>query len=305
MAKYIPDIKSDRWVILAPGRLKKPQATDKNYLIKKKDGLNVSPDCPFCPGNESQTPAEVDSIRKNHLWSVRAFPNLYPITDIHEVIIHTPDHLKDIPDMDQDELLNLFLVYQRRVKELRKEGVPILFRNKGVNAGTSIPHPHSQILVLPQQINLQALSLEPIKNIVTKNDFFITYCPDFSQYPYEIWIAHKECEGLEIGCEKMQDIDFTRFGEAELTHLGRLLQQSVKALEKTLGEFSYNYYFSPHPPFYLRLIPRLLTRGGFELGTGLSTNVLDPAEAAETLKSKIGQGGREEHIRAKLKARMG
>ncbi len=287
MAKYIPDSKSHRWVILAPGRLHKPHAKTKDYRPLKQNGIYVARDCPFCLGNEHKTPPEIDSIKKNHLWSIRVIPNKYPITDIHEVIIHSPDHNKELEDMTESELLLLFLMYQKRLKVLSQQGMPILFRNKGEAAGTSIPHPHSQIILLPSQINLDALYLEPIRNIVKDNENFVVYCPDFSQYPYEVWIAHKTCCQKEIENEKLKEVKFTSFSEQELLDLGKLLQLSLRALKKTLGTFSYNYYISPLPPFYLRIIPRILTRGGFEIGTGLSTNVLDPASAAEELKKNL------------------
>ena len=214
--------------------------------------------------------------------------NKFPITDIHEVIVHTPHHTKELTEMDKEELTNLFLMYQKRVRVLANEGVPILFRNRGEHAGTSIPHPHSQLIILPKQINLQALSLEPIKNEITRNEQFVAYCPDFSQFPYEVWIAHNDCALSEPSAETIQKIQLVNFNEAELTSLGRLLQKTITAMEKILGkDVSYNYYFAPKPPFYLRIIPRVVTRGEFELGTGLSTNIVDPTLTAEEYRKNI------------------
>lgn len=283
MAKYIPDIKSSRWVILAPGRFKKPQGKINEYKIIKKDNLNFAPDCPFCPGNEDKTPPEIASIKTNGDWQIRVFSNKYPITDIHEVIAHSRDHNKEIQEMSENEIFNLFKVYQQRVQILEKEGVPFLFRNYGEKAGTSIPHPHTQIIVLPKQINLQILALESIKNIICETNSFIAYCPDFSQYPYEIWLAHKSSKHQENVSDNAKNTLFTSFNEEELKDVAVLLQKVLRSLCKILGDFSYNYYISPIPPFYLRIIPRVVTRGGFEVGTGLSTNVLDPQEAAKTL----------------------
>ncbi len=286
MTKYIPDIRTHRWVILAPGRLGKPEHTSKHQIITKEN-LHIDPDCPFCPGNEKQTVDTIDSIQQDTEWLVRAFPNKYPITDTHEVIAHTPDHLKEIPQMNEKELLNLFVMYQRRARELSKDGVPIIFRNKGVKAGSSIIHPHSQIIVLPPQINLHTLALEPIKNEVIKGSHFTAYCPDFSQFPYEVWITHQNCDLHYSNHEFLESVQLANFNEEELTDVAVLLQKTIIALTKILGEFSYNYYIAPQPPFYLRIIPRTVVRGGFELGTGLSTNIVDPSEAANNLKIYI------------------
>jgi UDPglucose--hexose-1-phosphate uridylyltransferase len=291
MTKYIPDFSSRRWVILAPGRFSKPKATNQEYSITNNNGLKYAKECPFCLGNESLTPPEIDRIAQGNSWLVRTFSNKYPITDIHELIVHHPDHFRDIEDFDAKEMLALMQMYQKRLQALRLNGVPILFRNKGQSAGTSLPHPHSQVIVLPQQINLEALTLEPVKNIILDNAYFVLYCPDFSQYPYEIWIAHKKSQSLELSSRDQQEVRFENFSESELADLGMLLQKALRALTEILGQFDYNYYFSPNPPFYLRLIPRIMTRGGFELGTGLSTNTLDPSEAAEKLKELISPRG--------------
>ena len=284
MAKYIPDSKSNRWVILAPSRLNKPHTIETEYKLIQKDGIKIAENCPFCPGNEEKTPCEIENTRGPHGWQIRVFGNKFPITDVHEVIVHHPDHTKEIEKMTEEELKLLFIVYQRRIIKLSQDGVPILFRNKGVDAGTSLLHPHSQIILLPKQINLEALSLEPIRNIVTENSLFVSFCPDFSQYPYEVWIAHKNCMNQEVTTPALQSVDFARFSEEELTHVSKMLKTTLVALEKLLDGFSYNYYFSPTPPFYLRIIPRVLIRGGFELGTGLSTNTVDPTKAALEIK---------------------
>ena len=39
--------------------------------------------------------------------------------------------------------------------------------------------------------------------------------------------------------------------------------------------------------WYLRIIPRLVHRAGFELGTGLSVNIVDPVKAAEEYKNGL------------------
>ena len=44
--------------------------------------------------------------------------------------------------------------------------------------------------------------------------------------------------------------------------------------------FVYNYYINPHSNWYLRIIPRFVHRAGFELGTGLNVNIVDPTNAA-------------------------
>ena len=49
--------------------------------------------------------------------------------------------------------------------------------------------------------------------------------------------------------------------------------------------FVYNYYIYHGQNWFIRIIPRFIHRAGFELGTGLNGNVVDPVEAAEEIKA--------------------
>jgi UDPglucose--hexose-1-phosphate uridylyltransferase len=67
MARFIPDIHSERWVIIAPGRIARPDQTKAEKF------------CVFCPGNENLTPPEVYRVgggNPNHPgWAIRVVPN--------------------------------------------------------------------------------------------------------------------------------------------------------------------------------------------------------------------------------------
>jgi len=287
MARFIPDINTKRWVIITPKRAQRHESSKEQkgdpYQVIQKAGYNHNQNCPFCLGNEDQTPPEIyrwgESGPNDKNWLVRVVPNKYPITDIHEVIIHSPDHLKDIVDMDRSSVEILLKVYRERYNVLSQKGSVIIFNNKGARSGESLVHPHSQVVVLPSQITLDALALEPVDNIVHENEIFVTFCPDFSQWPYEVWIAQKKC------CQE-EHKDGCRFGEITdpgITKLAHTLQETLQKLHKKFPDLSYNYYIYPHACWYLRIIPRVIDRAGFELGTGLSVNIIDPLEAAKEL----------------------
>ena len=276
MSKYVPDILSRRWVIVAPSRLSRP---DHISAKSKKQSL-----CPFCPGNEHVSPGEVFRIGKGEKdqkgWVVRVIPNKYPITDYHEVIIHSPHEDKDIEHLSASHVESILKAYRERFNYYRKKGQVLIFCNHGEGSGASIHHPHSQLVVIPSQINLDTLTREPLNNIVEDNTFFYTYCPDFSQWPYEIWIAPKK-EGAHFG-------DLT---DKQIVDLSNLLKKTVRQLETIYEKnrfanmsFGYNYYIYPHSNWYLRIIPRFVHRAGFELGTGLNVNIVDPTTAAMEYK---------------------
>ncbi len=276
MSKYVPDISSKRWVIIAPKRLKRPE---DHQVGEKKPQL-----CPFCENNESLTPPEVFRIGQGSQnqpgWQVRVIPNKFPITDIHEVIIHSPDHYKDFIEFDLDQIERVFQAYRQRFNFYKEIGHVLIFCNHGEHSGASLTHPHSQLVVIPSQINLDTLAKEPLNNIIDKNQYFIVYCPDFSQWPYEVWITPKEGDKFfgEITYEEISDL--SAIIKKVLTKLRKI------AFEKKLirGNFAYNFYIYPGRDWYLRIIPRLIHRAGFELGSGLSVNIIDPTQAAEEIK---------------------
>lgn len=273
MSKYIPDISSRRWVIISSHRINRPdqsQRNDKNL-------------CPFCPGNESMTPPEVFRLGKGEAnkpgWTVRVVPNKFPITDLHEVIIHSPDCDQDLENFPLKQIELILETYRQRFNFYKEKGQVLIFCNHGDYAGASIKHPHSQLVVIPSQINLDTLVVEPLNNLVDQNKFFNVYCPDFSQWPYELWIAPK--------------VSGTTFGEIkdnEIKDLAEILKKILKRVEDIHKKntptipLGYNFYIYPKENWYLRIIPRFIHRAGFELGTGLSVNVIDPADAALEFK---------------------
>lgn len=272
MAKYIPDISSMRWVILSPQRLGRPGVDGKTRV------------CPFCAGHEAETTEEVLRYGPGEAgtpgWQLRVVKNKYPITDIHEVIIHSPNHDKDLEDMTLNQVELVLRAYRERYNQHKDQGQVMIFCNHGEHAGASIDHPHSQLVVLPTQINIDALSKEPIQNVVTENNYFKIYCPDFSQWPYEVWLAPKK-EGTVFG--EITDEEIADMAEI-MQHILKKMEHIYRVDKVSSLPFGYNFYIYPKENWYLRIIPRFIHRAGFELGTGLSVNVVDPADAAEKLR---------------------
>jgi len=279
MAKFVPDIKTQRWIIISQTRFFRP-----DEFIQSAAAVG----CPFCEGNEKITPPEVLRIGEgeanNKGWKVRVVPNKFPITDIHEVIIHNPDHQKDLEDLDINDVILVITAYRARFKANSPNGQVMIFCNHGELAGASLTHPHSQLVVIPRQINLDALVREPVMNLVDDNNFFVTYCPDFSQWPYEVWVAPKK-NGTTFG--DINDDELKDFAIILQKALKRLLIKYNEPTTKKLRSdtpFAYNFYIHHAKDWFIRIIPRLVHRAGFELGTGLSVNIIDPTEAAKELK---------------------
>jgi len=287
VAKYVPDITTNRWVIYAESRSKRPKDA--------KLAPNVNKICVFCPGFEQIPGEEVYRVGEGSAyeggWKVRVIKNKFPITDFHEVIIHSPDDQIDIDKLPLEQVKLIMSAYRERFNANRANGHVIIFNNVGGVAGATIRHPHSQLVVVPKQITLDTLPLEPIVNVVSENDDFTVFCPDFSQWPFEVWIAPKK-----------KGSDFGEIEDQALSKLAGTLQDTLRRLIKHLSrgahlhpgvpavsfkdEPAYNYYLHYGREWYIRIIPRLVHRAGFELGTGLSVNTVDPVDAAETLQQE-------------------
>lgn len=292
MAKYVPDIKTQRWVVIAQARNNRPvdvkssEAADAAHPETAKGGKKR---CPFCAGQEAATPPEVYRIgpgeKDKEGWLVRVVPNLYPITDTHEVFIHSTSHTDNVNILPIEQVTRILSAYRDRYRAHEQDGQVIIFANHGEHAGASLAHPHSQLVVVPKQINLDSLSREPVNNVVETNDHFVMYCPDFSQWPYETWITPKGESGK-----------FSEIKDTELTDLAYVLQRSLKRIEAVFAgspllpqerrnePFVFNYYVSHADNWFIRIIPRFIHRAGFELGTGLNVNIIDPTDAAGELQ---------------------
>ena len=279
MAKFVPDVKTQRWIIISPVRTSRPDEHKEETKPKV---------CPFCFGNEKETPPEImrlgDGEKDTPGWRVRVVPNKFPISDIHEVIIHSPDHGKSIDEFTLSQVADILTVYRNRFQTHQEDVHVMIFSNFGEHAGASLKHPHSQVVVIPRQINLDALIREPVNNVIEDNNYFVTYCPDFSQWPYEVWIAPKNAGG-----------DYSDISDDEIKDLSVILQKTIKRLRikydmpsskniHPFAPFAYNLYIHHEKNWFIRIIPRLIHRAGFELGTGLNVNIVDPTEAAKELK---------------------
>ncbi len=289
MAKYVPDITTDRWVIVAEGRTKRPSD-------HKLQAPNVNKICVFCPGFERIPGEELFRIGGGQPyergWKVRVIKNKFPITDFHEVIIHSPDDMMDIDQLPIEQVEAIISTYRARFIANQDRGHVIIFNNVGEAAGASIRHPHSQLVVVPKQINIDTLELEPIVNLVQDKGSFVVFCPDFSQWPFEIWIAPKTSGKF-----------FGEILDSEVAELAFLLKETLNRMLFHLSGAkhdhpgmpmiafkagpAYNFYIHHGRDWYLRIVPRLVHRAGFELGTGIQVNIVDPADAAEALRQEI------------------
>src|SRR5262245_28900334 len=150
MADLRHDAVTGRAVLVAAVRADRPHA----FVSAEPDQVRSQVACPFCPGNEAMTPPELartgSGTGSSTGWRARAFPNLYPITDSHEVIVLSPDHDRSFAQLDDDAAVEVVRVLRDRVRVRVDDGLPyaVAFVNHRRAAGASIAHPHAQVVGL-------------------------------------------------------------------------------------------------------------------------------------------------------------
>jgi UDPglucose--hexose-1-phosphate uridylyltransferase len=319
-----------RWVIVDTDHPNMP--TDFEYEAYTPKGVS---NCPFCYGNESQTPPEIECIRDPSTqpntsgWQVRVVANKFPALQIegdldrrgvgiydmsngigaHEVLIESPYHNKDIPDLMPEEVQNVITMCCRRARDLVKDKrlkYIMLFRNYGSAAGASMEHPHTQIVALPMIPKNAVEEITGAKNyfdyrercifcdivrqerqekarVIFENKYFISFCPFVSRFPFEMWIMPKEHSGR-----------FCHMSAAEVPALAEILIESIGRIKKVFPNLSYNYIIHTSPVngdgdvdyyhWHIEFMPKLTRVAGFEWGTGFYLDPTSPELAAKILK---------------------
>ncbi len=294
----------DKYVIITPGRAKRPRD------IKEQTIISRLADCPFCPEkiNPKNILDQIDApeglpAQAGQILSVK---NIFPAVSLdnkkaygaQEVVIETPDHKKELHDLSEKQIEQLLRLYAKRTTALSKikniEYV-LCFKNQGSKAGASIVHAHSQIFassLLPPEIKeeLELARQYQIKHqvcaycdiikkeiksprVVYEDKFIAAFAPYASQYHYETWIFTKR--HLD-NITKLNDNEFKSFAKA----LKKIL------LKLSRLNLSYNYFLhqvvsdnSQH--FYLKIQPRDSVWAGVELGSGIVINSVSPEQAAK------------------------
>jgi UDPglucose--hexose-1-phosphate uridylyltransferase len=273
-------------VAVAPGRSTRPGA-DAAVLEPQTDEELES--CPFCEGREDRTPPETFALPRDRApdtpgWRVRVVPNKYPAFDRQEVVVHAPEHVRSIAELDRDQLELVAEAWRVRAEAAREAG-QVLFAviNEGRAAGSSLPHSHSQLVWLDKEppvaraergvacrvCDYLKRELDDGVRVVEQRDGLVLLCPYAGRAPYECLIAPVEHEADGFGPRLGAALDLA----AEV--LRRLAEDAPRPMNLWLHE-------SGH--WHLELLPRLTVFASLELGAGYYVNTIAPEEAAAQLR---------------------
>jgi UDPglucose--hexose-1-phosphate uridylyltransferase len=322
------DATTNEWVIMAPERGRRPH---EERPATRPSLPEHAADCPFCPGNEHLTPPEITRVPTDGPWEQRVFPNLFPAlvpegsTDRrgppgeremdgvgwHEVVVESPRHDERMDEMSTDRILSVLRLWRSRYVELRDRPsvkAVIVFKNFGERAGTSLVHPHSQILAVPvfppdqlhryqvatryfddtghcAYVDLVQQMLRERTRLVAERGSLVAFAPFAAGLPYETWIA-----------PVAHQTSFGQCPDGDLADLAVLLRDVLGALRRAAGDPDFNLVVDSAPaieeskPFFLwhiRVLPRITTAAGFELGSGMSINPVLPEHAASILRGAL------------------
>jgi UDPglucose--hexose-1-phosphate uridylyltransferase len=252
-------------VAIAPARAHRPGAARAQLDAPSQQELES---CPFCAGHEDRTPPQTLVLPAEGRWRIRVVPNLYPALDRQEVVVHTREHARSIAELDNDQLALVTQAWQER-RRAESDGYLHALINEGREAGSSLPHTHSQLAWLPS-----APPPEPPQRgeTILEGEGLIAWCPWVSRLPYESAIAPvaPEPDGLT---------------SALLADALQLLAELVRRLHALEGAVPLNVWLHNHATGWrLVLLPRLTVLAGLELGAGVYVNTLLPEEAAKRLR---------------------
>jgi UDPglucose--hexose-1-phosphate uridylyltransferase len=255
--------------------------------------------CPFCPGREAET--ETTLAHRGEPWRVRVVGNKYPLTSgafpgSHEVIIESRRHDAELHTLEPSELGEVLSVWRERASvATQRARAVLLFRNRGRRAGSSQPHPHSQIVALdeapedmrrrarPRSALDQALHVErQAKSRVLEDDAFMIYCPFASTRAWEVRLAPAEPIAR-----------FASLSDDAIERLAHSLGRACRALHRRLGEHDFNLLVREPPTdvedssFTIDILPRTGGDAGFELLSGVPVCVIPPELAARELRAVL------------------
>lgn len=323
------DVTTNDWVIFAPERSRRPQEKQP----KESPAVDTLSLCPFCPGNERLASPEIFAVRSGTPpnasgWKVRVIPNKYPALRIeednhrleegffrymggcgaHEVIIESPDHGLFLGHQATEQVELILRTLQGRYQDLEKDSrfqTIVIFKNHGEKAGTSLGHPHWQLIATPVVPRLLRLKhavatdyfdqmgrclycvlleeeLATQSRVVAANDQFAAIAPFASHLPFETWILPRQ------HCPSFGRTDPSLFWP-----LAALLKEVLMKFYLGLENPDFNLTINTAPRgdedkgyflWHMEILPRLTTTAGFEMGSGMSINTVMPEEAAAFLR---------------------
>jgi UDPglucose--hexose-1-phosphate uridylyltransferase len=229
----------------------------------------------------------------------------------HEVIIETPEHVKNMAQLGEQQIAAVLRAYRDRIAVLKKDPrwrYFLIYKNQGVAAGTTLEHAHSQLIALSEippacaeelkrarayfgatgrccYCDIVQMELDRRERLIARSEHFVVFCPRAARFPYESWVVPKR----HAPCFEHADAENN-------VELSGLLRQILMRLDRALDEPSLNYVIhanprsaapSDHNHWRLEILPKTTQVAGFEWGSGSFINPVAPEDAARVLRDVV------------------
>jgi UDPglucose--hexose-1-phosphate uridylyltransferase len=210
--------------------------------------------------------------------------------------------------MTYSQVERILSAYRQRYDALKQDHrlqFITIFKNHGRESGTSLAHPHSQLVATPivtpyyhrrfdvahdyfadyghcLYCDLLNEELDSGRRIVTGSEHFVVLEPFASRAAYETWIIPRR-----------HSASFGTLAEEHLAEMAGVLKDTLYCLHHRLGNPAFNMMidtsttYDDEDPYYhwhLRILPRLSMIAGFEIGSGIYINSMMPEDSAEVLR---------------------
>ena len=227
----------------------------------------------------------------------------------HHNLVITKDHNKNFPRLSKQTAELVFKAFVDYYKILANDyclKYSLILHNWGSRAGASVYHPHYQIISLPiippdiqHSLNgslayfkkynkcvhcaMIDWEIKEKKRIVYENKNAIVLASFVSREPFELRVFPKK--HLPFFEDTPQDI---------MKDIVMALQKVLIKIEKKLNDPDYNFFIHTAPfrgknnnkyyHWHIEILPKFNISAGFEQGTGIEINPVDPDEATKILK---------------------
>jgi UDPglucose--hexose-1-phosphate uridylyltransferase len=234
----------------------------------------------------------------------------------NEMLIESPEHAVRPEDMGFDQMVRVIRLYRDRITDLNRDlrlRYTLISKNSRLDPWMTFSHPVSSLVatpVIPKKIKDELenarqyydykercifcdILREELKvgdRIILETKNFLCFCPYASSFPFESWIIPKKhnCDFQDISCEEIEDMGFVLMS----------ILKKLRAVFKGETPLSYFLHTAPNRMprrnhwhtlgddyhWHLEIVPRLIRRSGFELGSGLFILTTSPEKAAKFLR---------------------
>jgi UDPglucose--hexose-1-phosphate uridylyltransferase len=241
-------------------------------------------------------------------------PDGSPATGWHEVVIESPHHDGDLRFADPAQTAEVLRAMRERCRALTAAGAAavVVFRNHGAAAGTSLRHPHSQIVALDEappgllrrwercrrhlaatgrrlHDDLAAAERRDRVRVVADADGVLVYQPRAASVAHQTVLLPRDAAA-----------DLAGASDEALDAVARMLPRVAAAIAAVRDDPAYNLVVHAGPAgddsapdwyrWHIGLYPRVTRRAGLEFATGLGVNPTVPEQTAPQLRAALPAG---------------